>query len=304
MDVDDEETEEEMLQRAIEMSMQDSSMDSSMYLQSDSSMLVDDNDDDDDGPPSGGSAGGPDTKRSKVSSEIDQSIADLRAGGRDAASLAALEKDVGVLVKLISNPLNKPDEPKFRLIKGTNKTIARVLVVPGAQALLSAVGFVEQAEDPAAAAPAKMQKLEMMDEAKLADAVEAIQKLLADVKGAVLVYAEAAKMTKGALPVSLAAASRTVAEGLLNALAGTETRVEVRLLDGLLFVWSAGGPVIRCLPRQDKLDAINTFHTVLHNVSLVECHVVIQVHGRLDGCWPPFVGQAQNSHATLSRRST
>ena len=138
--MDEGETEEEMLARAIELSMQEESIDGSMYLQSDSSMLVDD----DDEARGGAAAAGPDSKRSKVSTEIDRRLSDVRVVGQDGPSLAALEKDAGVLLKLISNPLNKPDEAKFRQIKGSNKTIARVLAVPGAKAFLHAVGFVEQ----------------------------------------------------------------------------------------------------------------------------------------------------------------
>ena len=58
-------------------------------------------------------------------------------------SLAALAKDVAVLVKLLRNPGEKPEEPKFRSIKLANAAITRVLnSIPGGRDVLMASGFV------------------------------------------------------------------------------------------------------------------------------------------------------------------
>jgi len=55
--------------------------------------------------------------------------------------LPALVKDVTVLLKLIRNPSESPDEPKFRRIKLSNATVGRVLAHAGAREVLSLCGF-------------------------------------------------------------------------------------------------------------------------------------------------------------------
>lgn len=60
-------------------------------------------------------------------------------------SLPAMAKDVGVLCKILRNPAETPEEPKFRTIKLTNPTIARVLAHTGVRAVLEACGFAEDA---------------------------------------------------------------------------------------------------------------------------------------------------------------
>ena len=71
----------------------------------------------------------------------------LRQSSRSVAStaperLAALAKDMGVLVKLLRNPAESPEEPKFRKIKLANATVARVLNNEGVRDVLQACGFV------------------------------------------------------------------------------------------------------------------------------------------------------------------
>ena len=46
-----------------------------------------------------------------------------------------------MLLKLLRNPLESPEEAKFRKIKLTNKTIARVLANTGVRDVLEACGF-------------------------------------------------------------------------------------------------------------------------------------------------------------------
>ena len=75
----------------------------------------------------------------------------LRAALRQSAagspeSHASLAKDVGLLVKILRNPAEQPDELKFRKIKLSNATIGRVLSHPGARDVLAACGFVEASE--------------------------------------------------------------------------------------------------------------------------------------------------------------
>ena len=72
----------------------------------------------------------------------------LRAALRQSAagspeSYASLAKDVGLLVKILRNPAEQPDELKFRKIKLSNATIGRVLSHPGTRDVLAACGFVE-----------------------------------------------------------------------------------------------------------------------------------------------------------------
>ena len=52
-----------------------------------------------------------------------------------------------VLIKLTENILASPDEPKFRTVKRTNKTIAtKVLSCPAGEALLGRLGFRGEGE--------------------------------------------------------------------------------------------------------------------------------------------------------------
>lgn len=72
------------------------------------------------------------------------------------SNYAALAKDLGVLIKLLRNPAEKPKDAKFRKVKLTNKTIARVLANQGVREVLEACGFasggsaehLELAEEP------------------------------------------------------------------------------------------------------------------------------------------------------------
>ncbi len=71
----------------------------------------------------------------------------LGAAGEAPETLAALVKDVGVLVKLLRNPAEQPDEAKFRKIKLSNAAIARVLANAGVSEVLHACGFVGGEEE-------------------------------------------------------------------------------------------------------------------------------------------------------------
>jgi hypothetical protein len=242
MDMDDEETEEEMLARAIELSMQES--DNSLMQDSDASMVFDDSMVDgevDDG-------SGPDIKRKKTSSTVDVAIGELRKHANDDASRAAVEKGVAILVKLLANPLKNPSEPKYRQMKPTNKTIARVLALPGAEAILREAGFVEIEQE-----GTKLLKLEALDEAKVDGAVGALEGLLAEIRGTILIYKTATGITKS-VPVSGAAAARTVVEGTLNTLYNEET------------------------PLPDSVEALKTFYDILFNVYLTDCRAIIDEH--------------------------
>ena len=75
-------------------------------------------------------------------------IASVRQVARAAAAarpddLAALAKDVGVLAKLLRNPAENPEEPKFRKVKLSNATVARVLAHTGVRDVIIACGFSE-----------------------------------------------------------------------------------------------------------------------------------------------------------------
>ena len=59
--------------------------------------------------------------------------------------LPALAKDVAVVVKLLRNPAEKPEESKFRKIKLANAAIARVLANAGVREVLQACGFMPDA---------------------------------------------------------------------------------------------------------------------------------------------------------------
>ena len=68
------------------------------------------------------------------------------AAGAAPDELPALVKDVTVLLKLIRNPSEAPDEPKFRRIKLSNATVGRVVAHAGAREVLSSCGFMELGE--------------------------------------------------------------------------------------------------------------------------------------------------------------
>ena len=71
---------------------------------------------------------------------------DLNGAAADPARLVPMAKDLGVLLKLLHNPVESPDEPKFRKVKLANKRIAAVLGNPGAREVLLAAGFAPDAE--------------------------------------------------------------------------------------------------------------------------------------------------------------
>ena len=56
-------------------------------------------------------------------------------------SLADLVSDASVLAKLLRNPVEQPDEPKFRKVKTTNTKVARALAHAGGREALLACGF-------------------------------------------------------------------------------------------------------------------------------------------------------------------
>ena len=82
----------------------------------------------------------------EVQRAIDTVATASRGAGADPARLVPLAKDLGVLLKLLHNPVESPDEPKFRKVKLANKRIAAVLGNPGAREVLLAAGFVPDAE--------------------------------------------------------------------------------------------------------------------------------------------------------------
>ena len=126
-------TEEMMLQRAIALSMSTDAMDTTSIDGEDADASIGEQ------PPSKRSATGP------LLAPLDAAIALLRVGSEAAweieAQLQGNAKDIGNLVKLLQNPLDKQDEEKFRKVKTTNKTIARVLGNKGVKEVLQAVGF-------------------------------------------------------------------------------------------------------------------------------------------------------------------
>lgn len=80
------------------------------------------------------------TSEAKVKEAIG-SLLTYRAGGDGLKAL-------GILKKLIGNPLNKPDEEKFRTVKLSNETIRKkVATLRGGVGLLKAVGFKKKEGD-------------------------------------------------------------------------------------------------------------------------------------------------------------
>ena len=107
-------------------------------------------------------------------------------------ALAALVKDMSLLVKLLRNPAEQPEEPKFRKLKLSNATIARVLGHAGVRGVLQACGFAACADEDALA-------LGDVDVAHLLRAVEAVEALHQELQELNWLYA-----TRTAVP-SLAA---------------------------------------------------------------------------------------------------
>ena len=144
------------------------------------------------------------------------SIAALRQSLRAAApdSIPPLVKDVSVLVKLLRNPGEQPTEPKFRTIKLTNATIARVLATPGVRDVLQACGF---------AGGASSETLELHEAPGTvalllgaAEAVEAVQHMLQELYW--LHATRAAVPSLAAQPWSADGAAEAVVHACLGAL--------------------------------------------------------------------------------------
>ena len=64
---------------------------------------------------------------------------------------AAPPSVLAILLKLASNILSSPDEPKYRTLKRSNKAISKVLSNPGGAAWLAALGFVGDGDELATA---------------------------------------------------------------------------------------------------------------------------------------------------------
>ena len=119
----------------------------------------------------------------KMPSDCAEAIEALRRSLRSAATnapknLPALLKDVGVLIKLLRNPAEKPEEAKFRTLKLTNAAIARVIANAGVREVLQACGFAGDSRDE--------QQLELGDVSapavalllRAVDGVEAVHRML------------------------------------------------------------------------------------------------------------------------------
>ena len=86
----------------------------------------------------------PEKSDEAVSTAADELRRSLRAAAVAAPDgILALVKDLSTLIKLLRNPADNPDEPKFKKIKLANPTIARVLAPPGARRVLEACTFSE-----------------------------------------------------------------------------------------------------------------------------------------------------------------
>ena len=72
-----------------------------------------------------------DRDRDRVSAACEELRTTLRSITLPSG-FAAASKDVGVLQKLLRNPADQPEEPRFRKLKLTNATVARVLATGGA----------------------------------------------------------------------------------------------------------------------------------------------------------------------------
>ena len=143
------------------------------------------------------------------------SIAALRQALRAAApeSIPPLVKDVSVLVKLLRNPAEQPAETKFRVIKLSNATIARVLGTPGVRDVLQACGFVGDASSET------LELREPLDSVTLlaaAEAVQAVQHMLQELYW--LHVTRAAVPSLAAQPWSADGAAEAVMHACLGAL--------------------------------------------------------------------------------------
>jgi hypothetical protein len=258
-------TEEEMLQQAIELSMQGSDADTTTDMSIDESSSA-----------AAGAEGAPPSKRRNGRfAQVDAALELLGAavtaacgGGADAEALKATAKDVGVLKKLLNNPRQKPEEPKFRKVKRSNKTIARVLGVGGALEVLRSVGFAEDAAAP--------ELLTLADAAydlgALEHAVSAVGRLAEGARELAFVrqHVHAFDERNGTPPFVWSAA--TAAEGAPKAL------VEAAL--NRLHTHSqpsaqeaAGGGVDPATMDEDGSAALalGVVHTVLHDAGLERC---------------------------------
>ena len=136
-------------------------------------------------------------------------------GGADPPSLAALAKDASVLVKLLRNPAEKPEEAKFRSIKLGNAAIARVLAHPGAREMFEASGFAPTAEllELGHLDPPGIARLQ-----RSAEGVEAVQHMLQELNWLHAARAEAVSLS--ARPWSADTAAKLLVQSCLASLAG------------------------------------------------------------------------------------
>eukprot|EP00966_Prymnesium_polylepis_P096501 2236037-Prymnesium_polylepis.1 len=145
------------------------------------------------------------------------------AAGASGATATALAKDVGILVKLLRNPAEQPAEAKFRKIRTTNPTIARVLTHSGARDLLRACGFVGGADE----------FLELGDDdaesavlSSAAAQLEAVQHMLQELSW--LFQLRSAVPSLAAVPWSAEGAAKLLVQSCLKELHAPSTTADVK----------------------------------------------------------------------------
>jgi len=111
-----------------------------------------------------------DRDRDRVSAACEELRTTLRSITLPSG-FAAASKDVGVLQKLLRNPADQPEEPRFRKLKLTNATVARVLATTGVRKVLEACGFFADAEH----LELRMEATDTAAVARLSSAAEAVK---------------------------------------------------------------------------------------------------------------------------------
>ena len=177
------------------------------------------------------------------------------------ATLSAYAKDIGVLVKLLRNPGQNPAEPKFRRVKLSNGTIARVLANAGVRDVLLACGFADDASSESLVLGDDVNEAVAAKLLSAAQALEAGQQVLLELQWVHAVRAEVPSLA--AQPWVLDKAAPEVIQRCVVALAGQPESRDVAALGGEAAVRSYW---------------VSRLHSALHTPEMRTCRATALKH--------------------------
>jgi len=235
---------------------------------------------------------------------VARAVEAMRQSLREAPErFAAASKDVGVLQKLLRNPADQPEEPRFRKLKLTNATVARVLATTGVREVLEACGFSADAEH----LELRMEATDTAAVARLssaAEAVEAAQRMLQELHWIATVRDEVPSLAArpwaadGAAHALVQACLAAVSAPASDPLALAAKIPWVRRLNRLMF----SAELQECRSSLSPLAsvaivALQTTSLELIRVGARDVRSLVEVSQCLAQLWPP--GEARTLDARL-----